>query len=144
MLFYGYPGYHHLTWASMGEFRIRKYRANQGLSDLNLFYCTYYLSRQLSFDFGLVARVRRGYSFRYFCQQSHVFACTRQTPQPWAFRQQRCQAPASQSSPSSVTITNVFSAFWSILDTIECHERSWTTSDKRLVPCQVENLFFLT
>ncbi len=33
---------------------IPKYRANQGLSDLKLFYGTYYLFRQLSLDFGLV------------------------------------------------------------------------------------------
>ncbi len=39
---------------------IPKYRANQGLSDLNLFYCTYYLSRQLSLDFGLVKATAGG------------------------------------------------------------------------------------
>ncbi len=39
---------------------IPKYGANQGLSDLKLFYSTYYLSRQLFLDFGLVKATAGG------------------------------------------------------------------------------------
>ncbi len=40
--------------------RIPKYRANEGQSDLKLFYCTYYLFRQLYLDFGLVKATAGG------------------------------------------------------------------------------------